>query len=429
MAFYPGPGLGGHCIPIDPFYLSWKAKQSGFDPRFIELAGHINGAHAATMSSSKVAKRSTPSARPSTARTILIAGVAYKRDIDDMRESPALDVMGLLRDKGANVAYVDPYVPEVHAREWSGRVDVTGEDPYHLLRPLRLHRHRHRSQDVRLRRDGRARPISSLTRETRSTNRRHTSSSWARRILRKDWSASSPASASLYDALFQWQSVVLGVGTVRVVCVRGLSTAARDLGRVLVRARSRSGSHPLALRPSLLSSPLATRAIGCLIAIVNLLEAGYPTPVEIIVVSDGSTDRTASARRVFSRSRSLHRTVRAVASRARSTRGWRRRDGDIIVFADARQRFARNAFVALAANFADPAVGAVTGELVLDCEAGSVAADSEVAEGVGLYWQYENGFGVRKAASGPRSAPRVPSTRSAARCGGLCRRKRSWTMC
>jgi UDP-N-acetyl-D-glucosamine dehydrogenase len=128
MAFYPGPGLGGHCIPIDPFYLSWKAKQSGFDPRFIELAGHINGAMPEYVVS-KVAEALNTKRKAINGANVLIAGVAYKRDIDDMRESPALDVMGLLRDKGAEVTYVDPYVPEVHAREWSGRVDVRSEDP------------------------------------------------------------------------------------------------------------------------------------------------------------------------------------------------------------------------------------------------------------------------------------------------------------
>jgi UDP-N-acetyl-D-glucosamine dehydrogenase len=123
MAFYPGPGLGGHCIPIDPFYLSWKAKQSGFDPRFIELAGHINGSMPHYVVE-KVGEALNTKRKAINGSTILIAGVAYKRDIDDMRESPALDVMGLLHQKGANVAYADPYVPEVHAREWSGRKDI-----------------------------------------------------------------------------------------------------------------------------------------------------------------------------------------------------------------------------------------------------------------------------------------------------------------
>ena len=126
MAFYPGPGLGGHCIPIDPFYLSWKAKQSGFDPRFIELAGHINGAmHHYVVQ--KVADALNTKRKSVNGARIMIAGVAYKRDIDDMRESPALDVMGLLDEKGAVISYVDPFVPEVHGREWSGKRDIRSE--------------------------------------------------------------------------------------------------------------------------------------------------------------------------------------------------------------------------------------------------------------------------------------------------------------
>jgi UDP-N-acetyl-D-glucosamine dehydrogenase len=121
MAFYPGPGLGGHCIPIDPFYLSWKAKQSGFDPRFIELAGHINGAMPHYVIE-KVAEALNTRRKAVNGSRILIAGVAYKRDIDDMRESPALDVMGLLHGKGAQISYTDPHVPEIDARSWPGGV-------------------------------------------------------------------------------------------------------------------------------------------------------------------------------------------------------------------------------------------------------------------------------------------------------------------
>jgi len=127
MAFYPGPGLGGHCIPIDPFYLSWKARQSGFDPRFIELAGHINSGMPHYVVD-KIAEALNTKRKAINGSTVLIAGVAYKRDIDDMRESPALDVMGLLHARGAQVAYADPHVPEVHAREWSGRVDIQAVD-------------------------------------------------------------------------------------------------------------------------------------------------------------------------------------------------------------------------------------------------------------------------------------------------------------
>jgi UDP-N-acetyl-D-glucosamine dehydrogenase len=127
MAFYPGPGLGGHCIPIDPFYLSWKAKQTGFEPRFIELAGHVN-ASMPHFVVDKVADALNARRKPINGSSILVAGVAYKRDIDDMRESPALDVLGLLHDKGAHVAYADPYVPEVHGRDWSGRFDLKAVD-------------------------------------------------------------------------------------------------------------------------------------------------------------------------------------------------------------------------------------------------------------------------------------------------------------
>jgi UDP-N-acetyl-D-glucosamine dehydrogenase len=131
MAFYPGPGLGGHCIPIDPFYLSWKAKQSGFDPRFIELAGHINGGMPHYVVD-KVGEALNTKRKAINGSKVLIAGVAYKRDIDDMRESPALDVMGLLHARGAKVAYIDPYVPDVQAREWSGRFDIEAVD--HIAR-------------------------------------------------------------------------------------------------------------------------------------------------------------------------------------------------------------------------------------------------------------------------------------------------------
>jgi UDP-N-acetyl-D-glucosamine dehydrogenase len=127
MAFYPGPGLGGHCIPIDPFYLSWKAKQSGFDPRFIELAGHING-NMPHYVVEKVSEALNTRRKAINGSSVLVAGVAYKRDIDDMRESPALDVIALLEQRGAKVSYADPYVPEVHGREWSGGRDLHAVD-------------------------------------------------------------------------------------------------------------------------------------------------------------------------------------------------------------------------------------------------------------------------------------------------------------
>jgi len=119
MPFYPGPGLGGHCIPIDPFYLSWKAKQNGFDARFIELAGEVNG-HMPHYVVAKVTEALNVSRKAVNGSNILILGVAYKRDIDDVRESPALDVMKLLREKGAHIAYSDPHVPFLTAEQWNG---------------------------------------------------------------------------------------------------------------------------------------------------------------------------------------------------------------------------------------------------------------------------------------------------------------------
>jgi len=127
MAFYPGPGLGGHCIPIDPFYLSWKAKQTGFDPRFIELAGHINAGMPHYVAD-KVAHALNTRRKAVNGSSILVAGVAYKRDIDDMRESPAMDVMGLLLARGAKISFADPYVPVVHGREWPGGYDLHAVD-------------------------------------------------------------------------------------------------------------------------------------------------------------------------------------------------------------------------------------------------------------------------------------------------------------
>jgi UDP-N-acetyl-D-glucosamine dehydrogenase len=123
MPFYPGPGLGGHCIPIDPFYLSWKAKQYGFEPRFIELAGHVNGSmpHATV---DKIADALNVQKKPVNGSRVLVAGIAYKRDIDDMRESPALDVMGLLHQRGAEVSYADPHVPVLPGRAWLGGHDL-----------------------------------------------------------------------------------------------------------------------------------------------------------------------------------------------------------------------------------------------------------------------------------------------------------------
>jgi UDP-N-acetyl-D-glucosamine dehydrogenase len=112
MAFYPGPGLGGHCIPIDPFYLSWKARMNGFDARFIELAGHINESmpRFVVEKVTDALNRHQKSVRGS---RIHVLGVAYKAGVNDIRESPALNIMRMLQDKGATVSYSDPFIPAV----------------------------------------------------------------------------------------------------------------------------------------------------------------------------------------------------------------------------------------------------------------------------------------------------------------------------
>jgi UDP-N-acetyl-D-glucosamine dehydrogenase len=113
MAFYPGPGIGGHCIPLDPHYLSWKARQHGFDSRFIGLAEEVNSRmpeHVLQLVSDGLNddRKSMKGAR------VLLLGVAYKKDIDDVRESPALSIIDRLRSKGCEVKYHDPFVSEVH---------------------------------------------------------------------------------------------------------------------------------------------------------------------------------------------------------------------------------------------------------------------------------------------------------------------------
>jgi len=109
MPFYPGPGLGGHCIPIDPFYLSWKTRQAGIEARFIDLAGYING-QMPHFVVDKVQNALNDAGKPVKGSKIHVMGVAYKRDIDDMRESPALDVMMLLCRRGGLLTYSDPHV-------------------------------------------------------------------------------------------------------------------------------------------------------------------------------------------------------------------------------------------------------------------------------------------------------------------------------
>ncbi|MCU0413235.1 MAG: nucleotide sugar dehydrogenase, partial [Ignavibacteriaceae bacterium] len=111
-AFYPGPGLGGHCIPIDPFYLTWKAREFEISTKFIELAGEIN-----TFQPLYVVEKSVEALnqykKTLNGSKVLILGAAYKKDIDDMRESPSLKLIEIYRAKGARVDYYDPYVPKL----------------------------------------------------------------------------------------------------------------------------------------------------------------------------------------------------------------------------------------------------------------------------------------------------------------------------
>ncbi len=112
MPFYPGPGLGGHCIPIDPFYLSWRARQDGFECRFIELAGQINGAMPRYVVT-RTADALNAARKPLNGSQVRLFGVAYKKNVGDVRESPALDILELLSRAGAELSYTDPFVPEL----------------------------------------------------------------------------------------------------------------------------------------------------------------------------------------------------------------------------------------------------------------------------------------------------------------------------
>src|SRR6185436_2173765 len=112
MPFYPGPGLGGHCIPIDPVYLSWKAKQAGFECRFIDLASHVNGSMPEFVVE-RVGEALNTCRKAINGSRIHLFGVAYKKDVSDMRESPALDILQLLHRRGAELSYTDPYVPSL----------------------------------------------------------------------------------------------------------------------------------------------------------------------------------------------------------------------------------------------------------------------------------------------------------------------------
>jgi UDP-N-acetyl-D-glucosamine dehydrogenase len=152
MPFYPGPGLGGHCIPIDPFYLSWKAKQSGFECRFIELAGHVNGSMPEYVVE-RISEALNTRKKAVNGARIHLFGIAYKKDVSDMRESPALDILQLLHRRGAELSYTDPYVPSL--QEGPG---VPALDRGRRCGRHRLCGDRHRSQGVRLRGDAEAIP-------------------------------------------------------------------------------------------------------------------------------------------------------------------------------------------------------------------------------------------------------------------------------
>ena len=148
--FYPGPGLGGHCIPIDPFYLSWKAKEYDFNTRFIELAGEVNEAMPEFVTA-QVSKALNQHKKAVNGSSILMLGMSYKKDIDDLRESPSLTIIELLRAEGAEVVYNDPYHPTVgRGRHYNLNMTST---PHREPRPVRLRSHRHGSLRLRLRAD------------------------------------------------------------------------------------------------------------------------------------------------------------------------------------------------------------------------------------------------------------------------------------
>ena len=126
MPFYPGPGLGGHCIPIDPFYLSWKVKEVGLEARFIELAGQVNAAMPHHVIE-KITDALNSHSKAVNGSAILVIGVAYKPEVKDTRESPALEVIGLLQRKGAKVSYHDPFVPVIQPSAGTGGIAMYSE--------------------------------------------------------------------------------------------------------------------------------------------------------------------------------------------------------------------------------------------------------------------------------------------------------------
>src|SRR5262249_42609914 len=123
QAFYPGPGLGGHCIPIDPFYLTWAARRYGLNTRFIELAGEVNTAMPQYVVG-RIAEALNDDGKAVRGSSVCLLGVAYKKDVDDPRESPAFTILELLQARGARVSYSDPHVPSLpRMRHHSLRLD------------------------------------------------------------------------------------------------------------------------------------------------------------------------------------------------------------------------------------------------------------------------------------------------------------------
>ena len=133
MPFYPGPGLGGHCIPIDPFYLTWKAREFDITTRFIELAGQINAAMPQYVITRLAEELDRRFSKGLNGARILVLGIAYKKNVDDMRESPTLKLMQLLENRRARVDYFDPYIPEIPKTrehpEFAGRASIAFDPP------------------------------------------------------------------------------------------------------------------------------------------------------------------------------------------------------------------------------------------------------------------------------------------------------------
>ena len=395
MAFYPGPGLGGHCIPIDPFYLSWKAKQSGFDPRFIELAGHIN----ASMPHYVVEK--------------IGDALEHQTQIDQRRQHP--DRRRRLQARHRRHARVTgarrhgPPVCEGRARRLRrslcagrARTRVVGQirrqcrgGEARIVCRLRLCSHHHGPQNIRLRRDGRrSRPgcryeerNSQAGSECVQAGRRPPRSAGRKRRHR----IGTPGATALnmaepqkaMETLF-WVSVLL-VAYVYAGYPMVLGLWAWIVNRPVRKRVPGPGEPWPAVSVVLAAHDEAQQLRG---RIANLLDQNYPGRLEVIVVSDGSEDDTSDVLAWFGdriRAVELPRGGKPTALNA----GVSAATGEIIVFADARQRFAEDAIYELVANFADGDVGGVSGELILDCEYDEAPSDSTIGGGVGLYWKYE----------------------------------------